>query len=162
MTFDGASATLPYVKGFHDLARLLAQPEVEIHCTELMGVPERGEEGEPVIDEKARRDYEARIRDLNASIIEADAMNDLGRKETLGEELDQLTDHLSTVLGLGGRTRKVNRTADRARSAVTWRIRSAIRKIQTVHPSLANHLSHAIRTGTFCCYAPEKEHFWQL
>ena len=162
MAFDGATATLAEVKGFHDLARLLARPEEEIHCTALMGVSETAERGEPVIDEQARREYEARIRDLKAGIETAEAMNDLGRKEVLGNELDRLTTHLAQALGLGGRTREVNSTVDRARSAVTWRIRSAIRKIKTVHPSLANHFSHAIRTGTFCSYAPEREQLWHL
>ena len=162
MTFEGATAALPEVKGFHDLVRLLARPEEEIHCTALMGVPEPAGEGEPVIDERARREYETRIRDLKTDIDEAEVLNDLGRKEVLTEELDRLTTHLVQALGLGGRTREVNPTVDRARSAVTWRIRSAIRKIRTVHPSLANHLSHAIRTGAFCCYAPEKEHVWHL
>ena len=51
---------------------------------------------------------------------------------------------------------------DRALSAVTWRIRSAILKIKAVHPALGSHLSHSIRIGTFCSYAPEKEQFWRL
>lgn len=101
MAFEGESATLPEVKGFHDLAHLLARPEEEIHCTALMGVPAHVEEGEPVIDDKARHDYEARIRDLKASIDEAEAMNDLGRKEVLTEELDRLTAHLAQALGRG-------------------------------------------------------------
>ena len=162
MAFEGATATLPEVKGFYDLAQLLARPEEELHCTALMGVPEADERGEPVIDGQARREYEARIRDLKAGIEAAEVMNDLGRKEILTEELDRLTAHLAKALGLGGRTRNINPVADRARSAVTWRIRSAIRKIKTVHPSLANHFSHAIRTGTFCSYAPEKEQRWDL
>ena len=162
MAFDDTTATLPEVKGFHDLAQLLAQPDQEIHCTALMGVLETAERGEPVIDDKARREYETRIRDLKAGIEAAEAMNDLGRKEALNEALDQLTTHLAQALGLGGRTREANPTVDRARSAVTWRIRSAIRKIKTVHPSLANHFTHSIRTGTFSCYAPENEHVWHL
>ena len=89
-------------------------------------------------------------------------MNDLGRRESLEAELDQLTAHLAKALGLGGQTRSVNTPVDRSRSAVTWRIRSAIRKIEAVHPALGSHLTHSIRTGTFCCYAPEKEQIWHL
>ncbi|MEJ2638107.1 MAG: hypothetical protein P8010_00890, partial [Desulfosarcinaceae bacterium] len=162
MTFDGYSAQMPEVKGFIDIARLLAVPGREIHCTDLMGTPDSLSEPEPVLDEKARRAYEARLRDLQADIQAAEEMNDLGRMERLNAEFDQLTDHLTKSLGLGKRSRKLADAGDRARPAVTLRIRSAIRKIETRHPILANHLSHALRTGTFCSYAPEKEQRWQL
>jgi len=162
MTFEGMSVQLSEVKGFVDLAVLLAQPGAEAHCTQLMDRPVVVNDRELVIDEKARRDYETRIRDLQESIADAEAMNDLVRRESLEEELDQLTAHLAKALGLGNRTRKVNTPVDRARSAVTWRIRSAIRKIEAVHPALGRHLSHSVRTGTFCCYEPEKEQVWQL
>ena len=162
MTFEGTSVQLPEVKGFVDLAVLLARPRVEAHCTQLMGIPVRMDDGERVIDERARREYETRIRDLQEAVADAEAMNDLGRRESLEAELDELTAHLAKALGLGSRTRTVNTPVDRARSAVTWRVRSAIRKIETAHPSLGRHLSHSVRTGTFCCYEPEKEQIWRL
>jgi hypothetical protein len=68
--------------------------------------------------------------------------------EKLSAEFDQLTDHLAKSLGPGKRTRKLDDAGDRAQPAVTLCIRSAIRKAR--HPSPANHLSHALRTGTFC------------
>ncbi len=162
MTFGGHSVQLPEVKGFLDLAVLLARPGVETHCTQLMGSVLKSEQREKLIDDQARAAYESRIRDLQEAIADAESMNDLGRREQLDAELDQLTDHLAKALGLGGKTRRVNTPVDRSRSAVTWRIRSAIRKIEAVHPSLGNHLSHAIRTGTFCCYQPETEQIWQV
>ena len=162
MTFDGQSVQLPEVKGFLDLAVLLARPGVEAHCTQLMGSVLKSDDREKVIDDQARSEYETRIRDLQEAIADAEAMNDLGRRELLEGELDQLTTHLAKALGIGGKTRRVNTPVDRSRSAVTWRIRSAIRKIKAVHPSLGNHLSHSVRTGTFCCYQPEKEQIWQV
>ena len=162
MTFYGKSAQLPEVKGFMDLSVLLARPGVEAHCTQLMGSVIQSDESERMIDEQARREYESRIRDLQESIADAEAMNDLGRREALEAELDQLTAHLAKALGLGGKNRRVNKPVDRSRSAVTWRIRSAIRKIASAHPALGSHLSHSIRTGTFCCYEPEKKQLWQV
>jgi class 3 adenylate cyclase/TolB-like protein/tetratricopeptide (TPR) repeat protein len=162
MTFEDVSAQLPEVKGFVDLAVLLGRPGVEVHCTQLMGRVRHVDQRELVIDERARREYETRIRDLQEAIADAETMSDLGRREAMQAELDQLTAHLVKALGLGGRTRSVNTPVDRSRSAVTWRIRSAIRKIETVHPTLGSHLSHSVRTGTFCCYAPEKAQIWQL
>jgi TolB-like protein len=162
MSFEGRSVRIPEVKGFIDISRLLAVPDQEIHCAELMGTPDSLSEPDPLLDEKARRAYESRIRDLQEEIRDAEAMNDLGRAEKLNAELDQLAEHLSKSLGLGKRARKLDAASDRARAAVTWRIRNAIRKIESIHPSLANHLNHTIRTGTFCSYTPEKELPWHF
>ena len=46
----------------------------------------------------------------------------------LQDEYDKLIDHLSSVVGLGGKTRKSNSSVEKARSAITWRIRSSIKK----------------------------------
>ena len=162
MCFDGRSVQIPEVKGFIDIARLLAVPDKEIHCTELMGTLDSLSEPEPMLDEKARRAYETRLIDLQEEIQQAEEMNDLARTEKLNAEFDQLTEHLSKSLGIGKRARKLDAAGDRARAAVTLRIRSAIHKIEALHPSLAKHLSHAICTGTFCSYAPEKERQWFL
>ena len=162
MTYQGTSVQIKGVKGFQDLARLLAQPGRELHCTELMDLPVRSGEDDLVLDDKARQAYEQRIRDLRQAIAEAEALNDLGRQTELNRELAQLTDHLTKALGLGGRTRKLNAPAERARAAVTWRIRSGIRKIDAVHPALGRHLTNSVRTGTFCSYTPETPHQWAL
>ncbi len=162
MRYGGKAIQLQEVKGFHDLARLLVTPGVEVHCTEMMGNADSLSEDEPVLDDKAKHSYEQRIRDLQEEIKIAQELNDLGRAELLSTEFEQLTEHLAKALGIGRRSRKLNAAAERARAAVTWRIRSAIKKIASVHPSLGHHLDNTIRTGTFCCYSPEKDHDWYL
>jgi hypothetical protein len=77
-----------------------------------------------VLDERARREIQQRVRELQREIDDADAAHDIGR-------------------------------AERARSAVTWRIRSAIKKIAPAHPRLGRHIENTVRTGTFCVYVPE-------
>jgi hypothetical protein len=69
---------------------------------------------------------------------------------------------LSGALGLRGRSRPLGSAADRARSAVTWRIRSAIKKIASAHARLGRHLENAVRTGTFCVYMPETPINWTV
>jgi TolB-like protein/Tfp pilus assembly protein PilF len=162
ITFDDTQVQIPEVKGFHDLARLLAAPGDEVHCTEMMGTPDAMSDADPMVDAKALQAYKQRVQELREEIRDAEQMNDLGRSEKLTVELDQLTDHIAKAMGLGHRTRRLKAPAERARAAVTWRIRSAIKKIDAVHPSLGHHLSNAIRTGTFCCYSPEKNLVWQL
>ncbi len=162
MIYEEKTIQIPEVKGFLDIARLLATPGVPVHCTEIMGNPDSLSEDTPVADNKALKAYEKRLRELREEIQDAEEMNDLGRSEKLNAELDQLTDHISKALGIGRRSRRLNAPAERARAAVTWRIRSAIKKIEAAHPSLGRHLTNAVRTGTFCCYDPEKEQGWIL
>jgi TolB-like protein len=162
MTYEDRSIQIQEVKGFHDLARLLTTPGREVHCMKMMGSPDSVGEDTPAMDRKALNAYEERIRDLRQEIREAREMNDLGRSEQLTGELDQLTEHITKTLGMGRRSRRLNTETERARAAVTWRIRSAIKKIGTAHPALGHHLTNAIHTGTFCCYDPEKDQTWHL
>lgn len=150
------------VKGFFGLARLLATPGEEVHCTDMIGTLDSLGNHDTAIDEKARQAYARRIRELHDEIAAAEEMNDLGRMERLSTELDQLTEHLTKALGIGQRARPLNAPTERARAVVTWRIRNAIKKINMAHPALGNHLTHAIRTGNFCAYAPEKAQVWNL
>jgi TolB-like protein/tetratricopeptide (TPR) repeat protein len=160
LAFEGLVAQLTEVKGFHDLATLLARPGEQTHCLELAGRSAEPRGDDPLLDERARRALTERARELQAEIDEADALNDRGRAERAREQLDQLVSTLSRALGLGGRPRRLGSAAERARTAVTWRIRNAIRKIAQTHPVLGRHLEHSVWTGTYCVYAPEKLVDW--
>ena len=46
---------------------------------------------------------------------------------------------------------------ERARVAVTKRIKAVIRRIGVVHPSLAYHFNASIKTGAYCSYRPDPE-----
>ena len=131
-----------------------------MHCLELADRPAEPAGAAPVLDERARREVRERVRDLQREIDEADAACDPARGDRAREELDTLVAHLSGALGLGGRSRALGSAAERARSAVTWRIRNAIRKIAQAHPRLGRHLENSIRTGTFCVYEPEGPVSW--
>ena len=160
--YMGSGAKLPKLKGFNDIARLLAEPHISIHCLELIGAPSEEESKQPVIDQAARNSYRKRVEELHTDLQEAEAANDPARAERLQEELDVLMKELSRVTGFAGRPRQLGDRAERARSAITWRIRSAIKKIQSAHPRLGSHLSNSIQTGTFCVYVPESEIHWVL
>jgi hypothetical protein len=162
LVFDGFSAQLTHQKGFSDLARLLERPGTEVHCLELADRPAETAGEVPQLDERARREIQARVRELQHEIDDAEAANDRARAERAREELDQIVELLSGALGLGGRSRALGSPAERARSAVTWRIRSAVKKIAKAHPPLGRHLDNAIRTGTFCVYQPERPVTWHF
>jgi len=158
--FEGKEITLTNMKGLADLNRLLQTPETELHCTELMGSGSSMDEASFVIDEKAKLAYQQHIRDLEEDITEAEEQNDLARVMKLKNEYEQLLDHLTKALGTGGRKRKLNSAAERARAAVTMRIKKAIKRITTHHLSLGKHLANSIRTGIFCSYVPEEDRQW--
>jgi hypothetical protein len=113
-----------------------------------------------VLDEPARRAYRKRLRELESELADAESANDSGRAERLEEEKEQLLAEMRKATGLGGRSRKMGDTAERARSTVTWRIRHAIKKLESVHPTLARHLGNSVKTGVFCSYSPERDTRW--
>lgn len=158
--FDGNEITLTNMKGLQDINLLLQSPEKQIHCTDLMGSVSSMDEASFAIDEKALSSYRERIRDLEEDIGEAREQNDLARAVQLKKEYDQLVDHLSKSFGAGGRIRKLKSPAERARAAVTMRIKKAIKRISSHHPSLGRHLTNSIKTGVFCAYAPEEDRHW--
>jgi TolB-like protein len=160
LVFDGLSVQVSDAKGLRDLAILLTHPGEERHCLELAGRPAELAGDQEVLDERARREYRARIEELQKEIDEADRNHDAARGARAREEMDALVEALSAAIGLGGRSRALGSAAERARSTVTWRIRSAIRKIAAVHPSLGRHLENSVRTGTYCVYLPERPVTW--
>ena len=76
--------------------------------------------------------------------------------------MDFLAGELAAAFGLGGRARKTGDPTERARKAVTERIRAAIDRAEEAHPALGRHLRNSINTGTFCSYRPETPVEWSL
>lgn len=159
--YGGRRAVLADTKGCADLAILLASPRERIHCMELAGRLVEGDSG-AAMDSRARAACQRRIQDLQAELAEAERHNDLARTERLAAELDAVIEQLSAAVGLGGRSRRLGDPAEKARTAVTWRIRSAIRKIAEAHEPLGRHLETSIRTGAFCAYQPERAVRWAV
>jgi hypothetical protein len=162
LRFAGREAQLPHAKGLEDLAALLLRPSEEIHCLQLAGGSGPLGDAGPVADARARRDYQERVRELQGEIDRAHAANDAGRAERAEAELDALVQQLSEAFGLGGRSRRSGSAAERARSAVAWRIRAALKRVVAVHPELGRHLENAVRTGTWCSYRPEADVAWDV
>lgn len=165
--FAGRSCRLRDVRGLHYLARLFARPGEEIHCLELAGggVARPNEAGAAaLLDERARREYRARLGELRAELDDAEACRDPGRTGRARAELDSLERELSRAFGLGGRSRSSGSAAERTRVAVTKSLRLAIDRIAAHHPPLGEHLQATLRTGTWCAYVPDPRHpiRWRL
>jgi hypothetical protein len=153
LTYAARTATVRHSKGMADLAALLAHPGQERHALDLAGGGSAAEQPDtgPLLDDQAKTAYRRRLDDL------ADA----GDEASLAER-DALIAQLSAAYGLGGRQRRTGAAAERARSAVTLRIRDAIARIGREHPELGRHLRASVRTGVFCSYQPEQPVDWQL
>jgi hypothetical protein len=162
VSYAGRTAFARHTKGMSDIATLLRRPGQEMSAMDLIGAGAMGASTGPVLDERARAEYQVRIRELQAEVDEADRANDPYRAERATLELDALVDELSSAYGLGGRSRATGETAERARTAVTWRIRAAIDRLQPSHPELAEHLRRSVQTGRFCRYDPSSEVSWKL
>ncbi|HSK28149.1 MAG TPA: hypothetical protein VK894_14665 [Jiangellales bacterium] len=173
VTFAGTTAPVRRSKGLEDIAVLLARPGQDVPALDLASgggivarapagqdLHEPGDLGE-VADATARAAYAARIRDLQAALDDADLTGDAERGALLQAELDELTRHLAAAYGLHG-PRRAGDPVERARAAVTARIRAAIGKVTEAHPALGRHLDRAVRTGRFCSYRPDEPVTWTI
>jgi AAA ATPase domain len=162
----GRHSTVPDSKGIRDLAVLLARPGQPVSALELVeaagGPPAAAAGGSlgPVLEANARRAYQQRLSDLEEDLAEAAENADLGQLERLRAERSMLAEELAGALGLGGRARFAGDPAERARKAVTMRIRAAITAIAEQDDALARHLRNAVRTGRQCSYQPEETVSW--
>jgi len=161
LEYANQSIVIKNAKGLHDIAQLLQRPEKQIHCSELMGIV-LDSPGHDTLDTRSIDDYKKKIRDLQSQMEEAQAMGDGTGYKSLREEYETLLAYLTKAMGMGGKSRKTGSSLEKARSAVTWRIRSTIKKIEKDHPQLGKHLSNSIKTGTFCSYVPEATHNWTI
>ena len=163
VSFAGMTTRHRATKGMADLARILAAPGLEVHVLDLM-VPDAavpfGDAGER-LDTTARDQYRRRLRELEDEVDDADRAGDAEQSSRLAIEREALTAELSAAFGLGGRARRTGDSAERARSAVTQRVRDAIRRIADSNPALGRHLEASISTGVFCAYRPERTTEWE-
>jgi hypothetical protein len=111
----------------------------------------------PILDAQAKAEYRHRLDDLRRDLEEAERFNDLTRAERARDEMDALAEQLASAVGFSGRNRTIGSAAERARSAVTKRIKSSITKIGEAIPLLGRHLAARVKTGYFCSYNPPSE-----
>ena len=162
LNYEGNQTFLRDSKGLHNIAQLIKQVNERIFCVELMGGQIYESSAIKAFDQKAKLTYHKKLRDIQEDIEEAERLSNSTQLEKLYKEYDDLVVYLTRSMGLGQKARKINNSIDKARSAVTWRIRNVIKKMEKEHEALARHLKNSIKTGTFCSYMPEKLTIWEL
>ena len=183
--WEGQVFRLKDQKGLSYLAHLLAHPGREFHVLELAALSEgaapddvevqhraassglrarRLEDAGEILDEEAKAAYRRRLAELEEELEDARQWGNADRAERAQEEIDALARELASAVGLGGRDRTFASPAERARVNLTRAIRATIDRIAKNSPPMGRHLNRAIRTGTFCSYAPNRQAAprWQL
>jgi hypothetical protein len=180
LIFQGQIARFKATRGLQCLALLLRNPGREVHVSELVAVlveipvlaevegPGLRESGigvttahahgsGPILDPQAKAEYRRRLQDLREELEEAQRFGDQGRAARAQDEMNSIAEQLTSAIGLDGRDRRSGAPAERARSAVTRRIKESITRIAEVLPLLGHHLGARIKTGYFCSYNPHPD-----
>ncbi|MEV4416000.1 AAA family ATPase [Catellatospora sp. NPDC049609] len=169
LTYAGRTVHLPDAKGLRDLHTLLGRPGTDVAAVDLAD-PQGGAEvaaarrlgADPVLDERAKARFRQRLAQLDDELDAAALRDDTARRAGLEHERDALLAELRAAAGLGGRTRRLGDEGERARKAVTARIRDTLRRLDDLHPELAAHLRAAVSTGNACGYHPAGPVSWRL
>lgn len=179
VAYHGQHAMLKDSRGMHCLALLLRHPGREFHVSEFFALlletshppaaPHTNGrctssdehlvtiglfEGDAVLDAQAKGQIKIRLSELREEHTEAEQKNDPHRAAKARDEMEAIARHLASAIGLGSRDRKTSSDAERARCAVTKRIKKAVKKTAEAIPALGHHLAARIKTGYFCSYNP--------
>jgi hypothetical protein len=168
LTFAGRTVQLPDAKGMHDLAVLLSRPGQPVPAAELVALSGSGRlaraglalGADAVLDDQAKQAYRRRLQDLDREVADAEDQGDPERVEKARSEREAIARELAAALGLGGRDRSLGDPAERARKAVTERIRYSMARIARTHPELAAHLEASVTTGSSCAYVAAEPVAW--
>lgn len=174
---NGRTACLKATRGLQCLALLVRHPGREFHVTELLarlmetpaatssipiiegdrrvaaGLSDCGAQLDALAKLKCRR----RLSELRQDLDEAEQLHNPELATQAREEMNAIAQHLASAIGLGGRDRKSSSEAERARCAITKRIKRAIQRIADAIPDLGQHLADRIKTGYFCSYMPNPD-----
>jgi len=165
LRYEGDAVRLRDSRGLRFIATLLADPGRELHVLDLVA-PAGGRlvvaDSGAAIDPAARDAYRRRVEELRLVIDDAQAGGDPEREAQAREELEFIARELAAAYGLRGTARRLDDPAERARKAVTNRIRDALARIDANQPALGRHLRASIRTGAFCSYQPERPVAWEV
>jgi pimeloyl-ACP methyl ester carboxylesterase len=163
VVFAGRRCHMKHARGLADLSVLLSRPGQELSAVQLMEGVDRviGSTASPILDERARVEIQKRLQQLAGTIGEEEQSGNVVLAERARAERDALLHELRVATGLGGRRRKLADPAERARKAVSGRIRESIEKLRALLPELAQHLDGTITTGSFCAYSPAHPMHWR-
>jgi hypothetical protein len=129
----GRTVRVPDAKGLHDLAALLAAPGRPVHVSRLIAPGlSPSPAPTPVLDERARAAYKARLAELDDDIDDAVTANDAERAGRARAEREFLVAELAAATGWA--TGRAGWATRRTRPARRYRRASAIRSTASARP----------------------------
>jgi tetratricopeptide (TPR) repeat protein len=153
VSFAGRSASVVHSKGMQDIAQILRSPDREIHVLDLMQAAVLPQSSDPMSDRSAIDSYRRRLTDLSLEREAAQASSDEHKLLMIDDEYERLLEEFNRTTGVGTRERAFsNHPTERARKAVTARIRDAIARLADALPELGAHLDRDLTTGVRCRY----------
>ena len=152
------------LKGLSDLAVLLARPGADVHVLELAATgPHDSADGGPCSTRRPGPPTAAGSPSSTTTSPPRGTTTTSAGPSGWTPNASPLLAELRRAAGLGGRDRALGTsTTERARKAVTARLRDAIHRIEAVLPDLGAHLDRSVLTGTTCRYAPTEPVSWTL
>ena len=129
-------------RGLQHIDRLLREPGHSFRALDLM---ERDDaDAGPALDARAQGEYRRELASLRDG-------SDATRRDAAFLERT-----LARDTGLGGRARRVDSSAERARVAVTRSIHRAIEAVTAQDAELGRWLADCVQTGHACCFQPRE------
>lgn len=152
--FGDRSVSMRNTKGMADLATLVGSPAVDVDVVALMDGPAgpKRSTGDDALDARAIAAYRNRLGEIEVALDDTDARGDDAASERLDDERAAIIDQLRAASGLGNRTRRLGDDVERARKAVSGRIRDAMQRIAAADAELGAHLQQTVTTGHYCRY----------
>ena len=109
----------------------------------------------PMTDSRTINDCYREIKYLQMQLAEAEDNNDLGRRESIYEEIGKIQEYLSnTVNPINGMINSFNENQQRVNHAVLTSIHRALAVIRQKDFQLALALRRSLYLGTICFYRP--------
>lgn len=166
VAYNGAPKYARHSLGMSYISLLLQKPGDEVSASELLDLVSGdgtraclGSAG-PMIDEPSIVDYQNRLAQNEAEMIEAKASADLARQGHLSDEREWLLSELRRANVPGGKVREALDQRERDRKAVSMAVGRAIEAIRKIHKPLWHHLWTYIDTGNFLCYRSDPSNHW--
>jgi 7-cyano-7-deazaguanine synthase in queuosine biosynthesis len=175
ITYEGLTRYIKDMDGVTYIRELLQAPNQQIHVSQLYfqkhpPPPEtliqsgksncaEGYENcdvmssdNPMLDDRAIREYKDRRNSIQKDLNEAENLRDTGRIQMLQAEKQFIEEELTKSLGCGAKSRQFNSQHDKFRVSVKNAISRVICKIEKENFSLADHLKSHLTTGFYCHY----------
>ena len=185
ISFRNNLVRIKHLRGFEYIETLIGSPGREFYALNLIGsgedksfqeskhseassvriisnsgeslslVSDLGDAGE-MLDANAKKAYRQRLVELNHDLAQAKERADVLRATALEEEIEAISKELRRAVGLMGRSRVAGSVAERARISVTRAIKTALDRVGDYDQEARRFLGRTIRTGTFCCFLPDR------